>query len=155
MRRVETRVVVSILGAAVLGLAAFGFLSKFFEFVRALSGGEAEGFAIVPVVNYLIVGTGFLLLLIWSFLRGDMKDIEKPKYDMLKREEELEVLEGERNYQMWIREELSPPEAKGSKGPGAHLICAACALFYGAHYGIKRVLRRFGIELVDDQRERG
>lgn len=90
MRKMETRVVTRLLGTLILVVAGFGFTYKFVEFVRTIWRGDIPGFGIVPVLSYLTVGIGFLLLLIWSMVAGHLKDIEGPKYRMLEQEEEYE-----------------------------------------------------------------
>ncbi|MCA9057256.1 MAG: cbb3-type cytochrome oxidase assembly protein [Planctomycetaceae bacterium] len=69
-----------------------GFVMKFRE-LWALSSGQAGmdgGFAITPVVNYLLASLGFLCLLLWAALNGMFRDLEKPKYAMLENEWELD-----------------------------------------------------------------
>ena len=52
------------------------------------AGFELKGF-LVEVIAYVIALTGWLLLFVYSYLKGDFKDIEGPKYDLLEREEKL------------------------------------------------------------------
>ncbi|MGC8869120.1 MAG: hypothetical protein ACP5F0_06075 [Sulfurihydrogenibium sp.] len=52
------------------------------------AGFELKGF-LVEVIAYVVALTGWLLLFIHSYLKGDFKDIEGPKYDLLEREEKL------------------------------------------------------------------
>ncbi|HHM12601.1 MAG TPA: cbb3-type cytochrome oxidase assembly protein CcoS [Planctomycetaceae bacterium] len=42
------------------------------------------------MVNYVLVGIGFLFLLGWAIFTGMFHDIEAPKYTMLERERELD-----------------------------------------------------------------
>ena len=44
----------------------------------------------VPVTIYFVVAAGWLCLLCWSFVSGQFKDVEEPKYEMLRLEEEYE-----------------------------------------------------------------
>lgn len=53
------------------------------------------GFALVPIMNYLLVSAGFFVIFIAALMRGMFHDIEKPKYDMLQQEEMLNALEAE------------------------------------------------------------
>jgi FtsH-binding integral membrane protein len=52
------------------------------------AGFELKGF-LVQVIAYIVALTGWLTLFIYSYLKGDFKDIEGPKYDLLEREEKL------------------------------------------------------------------
>lgn len=81
----------------VLGLfvpGAVGFAEKFAIFVRMLYTAEQGGFTIVPVLTYLLVACGMLCLFAWAVTHGMFRDIERPKYDMLEREKELDHDEG-------------------------------------------------------------
>jgi hypothetical protein len=71
----------------------WGFGTKFRELVILCRGDVNGAFAITPVVNYLCVSSGFLLLLSWAALNGMFRDIELPKYTMLEHEAELDALE--------------------------------------------------------------
>ncbi len=51
------------------------------------------GFAMVPVLNYLLVSIGFFLLFCAAILHGMFRDIEKPKRDMLEKEWVLDEME--------------------------------------------------------------
>lgn len=57
---------------------------------------EDGGFALVPIMNYLLVSTGFLLLFVAALLHGMFRDIEQPKREMLEREALLDSFEDER-----------------------------------------------------------
>lgn len=78
---------VSIMGVIVIGFCAYGFGSKFIEFVRlVMSDSQAaqEGvFAVAPMANYLLASAGFLCLLGWASAHGMFRNIEKPKQTML------------------------------------------------------------------------
>jgi len=64
---------------------------------QGLTDEATEGaFALVPILNYLLVTFGFLLLFVWSVLRGSFRDIERPKYNMLENETILDALETRR-----------------------------------------------------------
>ena len=61
---------------------------------QGLTDEATEGaFALVPILNYLLVTLGFLSLFIWSVLRGSFRDLERPKYNMLENETILDALE--------------------------------------------------------------
>jgi len=79
-----------LLAIAILLPSLWGFGSKFVEFVLTFRG-ESDGvFAITPIMNYLLASLGFLMLLLWATLNGMFHDIEKPKYTMLEREQQLD-----------------------------------------------------------------
>ena len=94
--RPRTRVTV-ILAVIILVPALIGFGVKFREFLH-LVGDEDGSFTIMPILNYLLVSLGFLLLFLWAILHGMFRDIEKPKYQMLANERQLdEELQEERS----------------------------------------------------------
>lgn len=73
---------------------AVGFLDKLVMFFRVLFTTQDGGFAIVPILNYLLVAAGLLCLFAWAVAHGMFRDIERPKYDMLEREKALDHEEG-------------------------------------------------------------
>ena len=79
-------------GIVALGLlaAGSGFVFKLTEFIKVAQNKEAESFAVVPVVTYFCVTAGFICLFIWNYLRGGFDNIERPKYEMLERDEEID-----------------------------------------------------------------
>ncbi|HRX86098.1 MAG TPA: hypothetical protein P5572_13845 [Phycisphaerae bacterium] len=79
--------------------AGIGFADKLyaFFFVSGLKpdGRFADGrFALIPLMNYLLVFGGMFCLLIWAIANGMFKDVEAPKYTMLENERELDAAEG-------------------------------------------------------------
>jgi nitrogen fixation-related uncharacterized protein len=86
----KKRIIVAIIAVAILLPASFGFIEKLILFILAVRQDQVAGFTIIPVANYLIVTTGMACLLIWATRHGMFRDIEKPKYDMLEREDELD-----------------------------------------------------------------
>jgi hypothetical protein len=72
-----------IVGCAVAGL---GFFYKLYEFFWALTDTDGFEFAGVHLVTYGLVAGGFLMLLLYGFLKGHFSDIERPKYELLERE---------------------------------------------------------------------
>jgi hypothetical protein len=76
----------------IAGLAAAGiaFAIKVTEFVLTLDSDEVPGFAEVPVGVYFLVAAGWVGLLVWSFATGKLRDLERPKYEMLEKEEDYE-----------------------------------------------------------------
>jgi hypothetical protein len=77
------------LAIVILVPALWGFGTKFFEFLR-LVGDEEGAFTVVPILNYLLVSFGFLLLFGWAVFHGMFRDIEKPKLTMLETEHRLD-----------------------------------------------------------------
>lgn len=73
-----------------LGPALFGFGTKFYELVRVFQGDASGAFAVTPIVNYLLAGAGFVLLFGWAARNGMLRDIEKPKFQMLENERRLD-----------------------------------------------------------------
>jgi len=67
-----------------------GFVMKFSELVNLSEGDVDGGFAITPVVNYLLASLGFLCLLAWAAFNGMFTDLEAPKHWMLENEHELD-----------------------------------------------------------------
>ena len=83
-------IAVCVIAVAILLPASVGFAEKLTLFFMAVRKDQVAGFTIVPIVNYLIVTAGMVCLLIWAARHGMFRDIEKPKYDMLDREAELD-----------------------------------------------------------------
>lgn len=78
-----------VLALVILIPALIGFGIKFREFV--LLAGDPDGsFTLMPVLNYLMVSLGFLLLFGWAIFHGMFRDIEKPKFTMMENEAMLD-----------------------------------------------------------------
>ena len=75
-------------------LSGLGFLFKLVEFIATFDEDPSQSFALMPVVTYLTVASGFFCLLIWSILGGHFRNIEQAKYDMLENEKKLDQAEG-------------------------------------------------------------
>jgi hypothetical protein len=75
----------------VIIIAAAGFVYKFIEFTTSIfaTGNELVQFAVTPIIIYGSVAAGFFLLFLWTVLRGDYKEIERPKFRLFEREVEL------------------------------------------------------------------
>ncbi len=87
--KIKRRLGMWLLTAVILVPCAYGFGTKFNEFI-ALYRGDAEGaFAISPILNYLLASFGFLLLFFWAAFKGMFHDIERPKHTMLENEATL------------------------------------------------------------------
>ena len=67
-----------VIGAA--GVAFFFKLKEFFYDLTVTPGFEFTG---AHLLIYLLVASGFFLLLTFAFLRGHFADIESPKIDLL------------------------------------------------------------------------
>ena len=83
-----------LLALVILVPALIGFGIKFKELLL-LVGDEEGAFTVVPVLNYLLVTFGFLLLFVWAVLHGMFRDIERPKHTMLANEQRLDEQEKE------------------------------------------------------------
>lgn len=64
-------------------VAGAGFVYKFMEFSRTAIEGELLGFAVVPLLVYLLIASGFACLLFWAVSAGHFKDVEKQKDRMM------------------------------------------------------------------------
>jgi len=53
-----------------------------------MAGSELKGF-LVEVIAYVVALTGWFFLFVYSFMKGDFKDIEGPKYEILEMEEKI------------------------------------------------------------------
>lgn len=76
--------------------ASLTFSYKVIEFVKTVPRGEVAGFAAIQVITYLLIAIGFFFLFLWSFLKGDFKDMEKAKYRVLEMEEKMLEMEKRR-----------------------------------------------------------
>lgn len=77
-----------------IAFASLAFVYKVIEVLNTVPKGEMAGFAVMQVVTYILIATGFFFLFLWSFLKGDFRDMEKAKYKVL--EMEKKALEMER-----------------------------------------------------------
>lgn len=85
-KRSLTWVVTVVFAVLILIPSMLGFVMKFMELVNLTQGETDGGFAITPVVNYLLASLGFFFLLLWSAVNGMFNDLEKPKYHMFETE---------------------------------------------------------------------
>ena len=79
----------------VIALAGAGFVFKLVEFIHTMQADASESFALMPVVTYLCVASGFFCLLLWSVFGGHFREMEKPKHAMLANEQDLDRREDE------------------------------------------------------------
>ena len=61
------------------------FCFKLYAFLSTIKRDELAGFAYDPMMTYAFVAMGFLCLLVWAYMSGQFRDIERPKHDMLER----------------------------------------------------------------------
>lgn len=80
-----------VFGVLILIPSMLGFVMKFGELMLLTEGADDGGFAITPVINYLLASTGFFFLLLWAAINGMFRDLERPKYLMLENEWELDA----------------------------------------------------------------
>ena len=83
-------IVTIIFAVLILIPSMMGFVMKFMELINLTQGDTDGGFAITPVVNYLLASAGFFFLLLWAAVNGMFNDLEKPKFVMLENEERLD-----------------------------------------------------------------
>jgi hypothetical protein len=73
-------------------LAGVAFAYKIATFIFTLSSPDFRGTFDVSITVYFFVSAGWLCVLVWAFLTGKFKQMERAKYDLLKQEEEYERL---------------------------------------------------------------
>jgi cbb3-type cytochrome oxidase maturation protein len=73
-------------------IAGSAFIFKLIEFFLTATreGPAALGSFLIPVLNYLLVAAGFLLLFLWAYFSGQFRDVEAPKYRMLEMQEQFD-----------------------------------------------------------------
>lgn len=76
------RTMVWILGFVVIA-SGLAFVYKLYEFFHDLTNSDGLRFAGTHLLTYCLVAGGFLLLLLYAFLKGHFSDIERPKYELL------------------------------------------------------------------------
>lgn len=99
MNRTKTEWTALVLGVWVVAGVSFAgltFVYKMVEIIRTVPQGDVAGFAVMQVITYLLVAIGFFCLFLWSFLKGDFREIERAKYRLLEREDELDRMERSR-----------------------------------------------------------
>ena len=65
---------------------------KTFDYIQSQT--DMESFFLVAIARILTI-VGFLFIIIFAFLKGDFRNIEKPKNDILDLHEKIENLEKE------------------------------------------------------------
>jgi cbb3-type cytochrome oxidase maturation protein len=86
-----------VFSVAMILTAGTAFLFKLIEFfVTATSEGpSALASFLIPVLNYLLVATGFLFLFLWAYFSGQFRDVESAKYRMLEMQEQINKQESQ------------------------------------------------------------
>ena len=79
-----------VFGAIILIPSLLGFIMKFSEMVALTDGSDDSGFAVTPIINYLLASAGFFCMLLWAGCNGMFRDLEQPKYAMLENERKLD-----------------------------------------------------------------
>jgi len=99
---------------SVIIIAGAGFTFKFIEFTSSIfaTGNDLVQFAVTPIVMYVLVAIGFFSLFIWTVLRGDYKDIERPKFRLFEREYLLDEEDQKEREQDAIKEIMNMPISK-------------------------------------------
>ena len=87
-----TRRVLWIFSILMVAIAGSAFLFKLIEFfyTAVREGPSALGSFLIPVMNYLLVAGGFMLLFLWAYFSGQFRDVEAPKYRMLEMQEQFD-----------------------------------------------------------------
>ncbi len=91
-----------VMGILILVPSVYGFGSKFIEFIKLAQTGQEGAFALAPIVNYLLASTGFFLLFFWAIGLGMFREIERPKFELLEREQRLDAQEDRDAVVDWI-----------------------------------------------------
>jgi uncharacterized membrane protein len=81
----STRIFLWVFSVAMVVTAGTAFVFKLVDFfITATSEGPgALASFLIPVMNYLLVATGFAFLFVWAYTRGQFRNVEDPKYRML------------------------------------------------------------------------
>jgi len=97
--------------AILLVTAGSAFIMKLIDFIitATTDGANALASFLIPVLNYLLVATGFVCLFLWAWVKGHFRNVEAPKYRMLQMQRQIDEQE---------RLDRHPPSAE--RGP-AHV----------------------------------
>lgn len=88
-----TRRFLWIFSVAMIGITGLAFTFKLIEFFVSFAGDQPLRFAMIPVLTYFIVASGFACLLFWAYLAGQFKDVEAAKHRMLQLQDEIDARE--------------------------------------------------------------
>ena len=89
-KRSTAMIITVVFGLIILIPSLMGFIMKFGEMIALTDVVNDGGFAVTPVINYLLASAGFFFLLLWAACNGMFRDLEQPKYVMLENERELD-----------------------------------------------------------------
>ncbi len=92
-KRSTAMIITVVFGLIILIPSLLGFILKFGEMIALTDVVSDGGFAVTPVINYLLASTGFFFLLLWAACNGLFRDLEQPKYVMLENERKLDCHE--------------------------------------------------------------
>lgn len=80
--------------ATLLLPGAVGFIDKLGMLFRVLFTSVEGGYALIPILNYLLIAAGLLCFFVWAVSQGMFRNIESPKYEHLEREQSLDREDG-------------------------------------------------------------
>ena len=91
------RVFLWLFSIAMTIIAGSAFLFKLIEFfyTATTKGVQAMHSFLMPVMTYLVVAAGFACLFLWALLSGQFRDVEGPKYRMLRMQDEIDRHDGQ------------------------------------------------------------
>lgn len=89
----RSSLVVLLLFVPIMLATCLCFGIKFWDLICVAAYEPDGAFAVTPIMNYLLAGIGFLLMLGWAACNGMFRDIERPKITMLENEERLDAME--------------------------------------------------------------
>lgn len=89
----STRRFLWVFSVAMIVITGLAFTFKLIEFFVSFAGDQPLRFAMIPVLTYFIVASGFACLLFWAYLAGQFKDLEAAKHRMLQLQDEIDAQE--------------------------------------------------------------
>lgn len=89
-RRTAAQRVVLVFFALLMVAGGLGFCVKIHNFLQDWLDGNGINFGGSHLVSYGLTAAGYALLLTFAFLKGHFADIERPKYDLIEREDRLD-----------------------------------------------------------------
>jgi len=88
--KVDSRfAVIFVITVLVLVVGGMAFVYKMLEFAMTIADDDVSGFGPVALGIYLLGMLPLLMLTIWAALTGRLRDMEAPKYRMLKMNEDI------------------------------------------------------------------
>jgi len=88
----STRLFLWIFSVVMIITAGSAFVMKLIEFFYTATRGGPDSLAsfLIPVLNYLLVATGFIFLFLWAYFSGQFRDVEQVKYRMLQMQDQID-----------------------------------------------------------------